>query len=173
LSQLYFWGVLFGLYESWITKVLWAGYMGEEPLLGTFLGFAVVEFPIIGLFWHAVFAFIFPVLVFEIAVISDSKSETHEVLMDHTSHLRESKRNLGVLLLLFLIGSLFLSSGLERGLGTTLFASIGNSLIVLVSIRLPARAGNSASLTDLRLGRGDMTVNSVIFGVIYMVLSLL
>lgn len=68
---------------------------------------------------------IFPILVFEIAVISDSKLETHEVLMDYSSHLRESKRNLGVLLLLFLIGSLFLSNGLEMDLGTTLFASIG------------------------------------------------
>ena len=28
LSCLYLWGVLFGLYESWITKVIWHGYGG-------------------------------------------------------------------------------------------------------------------------------------------------
>jgi hypothetical protein len=27
VEQLYLFGVLFGLYESWITKVLWAGYL--------------------------------------------------------------------------------------------------------------------------------------------------
>jgi len=29
LSALYLWGVLFGLYESWITKVIWSGYGGD------------------------------------------------------------------------------------------------------------------------------------------------
>jgi len=41
LTSLYLWGVLFGLYESWITKVAWAGYIGGQPILGTVLGFAV------------------------------------------------------------------------------------------------------------------------------------
>lgn len=173
LSQLYFWGILFGLYESWITKVLWAGYMGEEPLLGTFLGFAIVEFPIIGLFWHAVFAFILPILVFEIVVISDDESESHEVLMGHTVHLRESKKNLGLLVLLFLIGSLFLPNGLEMDLGATLFASIGNSLIVLVFIESLRKGGNSAFLANLKLGRRGIAANLSILGIIYIVLSVL
>ena len=29
LWALYLWGVLFGLYESWITKVIWYGYGGD------------------------------------------------------------------------------------------------------------------------------------------------
>ncbi|MHA1467740.1 MAG: hypothetical protein ACTSP6_06635, partial [Promethearchaeota archaeon] len=28
IPQLYLWGILFALYESWVTKVLWAGYPG-------------------------------------------------------------------------------------------------------------------------------------------------
>ncbi|MBD3159830.1 MAG: hypothetical protein GF309_13690 [Candidatus Lokiarchaeota archaeon] len=173
MSQLYFWGILFGLYESWITKVLWAGYMGKEPLLGTFLGFAVVEFPIIGLFWHAVFAFILPILVFEIVVISDDESQSHEVLMGHTVHLRESRKNLGILILLFLIGSLFLSNGLEMNLGATLFASVGNSLIVLVLIESLRMGGNNALLANLKLERRGIAANLVILGIIYIVLSVL
>ena len=43
LTQLYLWGIIFGLYESWITKVIWAGYMGDVPAFGTFLGFAVPD----------------------------------------------------------------------------------------------------------------------------------
>jgi hypothetical protein len=30
--SLYLWGVLFGLYESWITKVIWYGYGGDGKL---------------------------------------------------------------------------------------------------------------------------------------------
>ncbi len=32
LGALYLWGVLFGLYESWITKVIWFGYGGDGKL---------------------------------------------------------------------------------------------------------------------------------------------
>ena len=39
LTALYFLGVIFGLYESWITKVLWAGYQNTEgPGMGLFAG---------------------------------------------------------------------------------------------------------------------------------------
>jgi len=39
LNQLYFFGMLFGLYEALITKVLWAGYPNEvKPMFGTFMG---------------------------------------------------------------------------------------------------------------------------------------
>ena len=32
LWSLYLWGVLYGLYESWITKVIWYGYGGDGKL---------------------------------------------------------------------------------------------------------------------------------------------
>jgi hypothetical protein len=44
MHQLYLWGMLFALYESWITKVLWAGYIGQDPILGTIGGIAILEF---------------------------------------------------------------------------------------------------------------------------------
>ena len=46
IRQLYWFGVLFGLYEAVITKVLWQGYMHETaPALGRILGVAGIEFP--------------------------------------------------------------------------------------------------------------------------------
>ena len=55
LGHLYLLGVLIGLYESWITKVLWAGYPGAEaPLMGTFLGIAILEFSVLVFFWHPI-----------------------------------------------------------------------------------------------------------------------
>lgn len=67
IRQLYFFGILFGLYEAVITKVLWQGYMHESgPALGTFLGVAVIEFPILTFFWHPIFSFILPELTYQI-----------------------------------------------------------------------------------------------------------
>jgi hypothetical protein len=65
LPALYFWGVLFALYESWITKVAWAGYMNQVAQTQTLFGFAPGEFLIIILFWHPVMSFIVPLLLFE------------------------------------------------------------------------------------------------------------
>ena len=62
---LYLFGVLFGLYETWITKVAWAGYPDES-------GFAFGSFgPYFGahetvgliLFYHAVISFLLPLAV--------------------------------------------------------------------------------------------------------------
>ena len=42
--HLYLWGILFGMYESWITQVLWIGYNAEGPMIGTLAGIGVGEF---------------------------------------------------------------------------------------------------------------------------------
>ncbi|MFX1298333.1 MAG: hypothetical protein ACFFD2_26195, partial [Promethearchaeota archaeon] len=66
IPQLYLWGVLFGLYESWITKVLWFGYPGAEgPAISLVGGIAILEFFTLVFFWHPILAFVMPVLVFE------------------------------------------------------------------------------------------------------------
>ena len=67
IRQLYWFGVLFGLYEAVITKVLWQGYMNETgPALGRILGVASIEFPLLVFFWHPIFSFILPILTYQI-----------------------------------------------------------------------------------------------------------
>ena len=90
LTQLYLWGVIFGLFEGWITKVIWAGYVGRVPIIGTFLGFAAGEFLVIALFWHAFYSFIVPILVFQIIVQGTNKGDAGAI---HTSHLRVISRS--------------------------------------------------------------------------------
>ncbi len=64
LPDLYLFGILFALYESWVTKVLWAGYPGEDGfILGTFLGHGIHETIVLILYFHPVVAFIFPLVV--------------------------------------------------------------------------------------------------------------
>ena len=72
IPQLYLWGVLFALYESWVTKVLWAGYPGSEgPAIALVGGIAILEFSTLVFFWHPILAFIMPILVYESFTLSN------------------------------------------------------------------------------------------------------
>ena len=61
-STLFFAGVLFGLYEAYLTKVLWVG-LNDEPLI--FLDISVMDFIVLVFLWHPIMSFIIPSLVFE------------------------------------------------------------------------------------------------------------
>lgn len=104
LVQLYFFGVLFALYESWITKVLWAGYIDAAgPGIGTILGLAIPEFPILVFFWHPVMSFIIPILVYEVL--------TRKGLSEHTTVLQKTRWKL----ILITIGSIVFGSFIAKG----------------------------------------------------------
>lgn len=63
LPSLYLWGVLFGLYESWITKVVWCGYSGDGKfVLGSIGPYGFSEISMVFLF-HPVVSFILPLAV--------------------------------------------------------------------------------------------------------------
>jgi hypothetical protein len=63
LSSLYLWGVLFGLYESWITKVIWYGYNGDGKFaLGHIGPYGYSELSMVFAF-HPVVSFILPLAV--------------------------------------------------------------------------------------------------------------
>ena len=63
LSSLYLWGVLFGLYESWITKVIWHGYSGDGKFaMGQIGPYGFSEISMVFLF-HPVASFILPLTV--------------------------------------------------------------------------------------------------------------
>jgi len=63
LSSLYLWGVLFGLYESWITKVIWHGYGGDGKFAMGHIGpYGFSELSMVFIF-HPVMAFILPLAV--------------------------------------------------------------------------------------------------------------
>jgi hypothetical protein len=60
---LYLWGVLFGLYESWITKVIWSGYGGDGKVaLGRVGPYGFSEISMVFAF-HPLMAFILPLAI--------------------------------------------------------------------------------------------------------------
>lgn len=71
LSSLYLWGVLFGLYESWITKVIWYGYSGNGSFgLGRIGPFGYSEISMV-FFFHPVASFLLPLSI--ICVLSPAQ----------------------------------------------------------------------------------------------------
>jgi len=63
LTALYFWGVMFGLYEPWITKVIWHGYSHDGmPILGRMGAFGFAELSMLVLF-HPVMSLILPLAI--------------------------------------------------------------------------------------------------------------
>lgn len=61
LPDLYLFGVLFGLYETWVTKVVWAGYVGNNGFAaGSFMGHGLHETLGLVLFFHPVMSFLLP-----------------------------------------------------------------------------------------------------------------
>ncbi|MHA1137542.1 MAG: hypothetical protein ACTSSE_13740 [Candidatus Thorarchaeota archaeon] len=168
LTQLYLWGVIFGLYEAWITKVIWAGYMGEAPAFGTFLGFAIGEFLVLVLFWHPVFSFIIPILVFQIVVMPTNMGEAGEI---HTSHLKFISKNLRNKILLGIIivaGALFMTMGVYADpLAVLIAGGINFAFIFLLSYLTASLSRRPLDLESLRLGERGLSIVVVYLAILY------
>ena len=74
-SSLVYAGMLFGLYEAYLTKVLWAPPWGNPVIIA---GFAPVETLVLVFWWHAWFSFIIPLLVAE-KLLTGSTSLGHSL----------------------------------------------------------------------------------------------
>ena len=175
LTQLYLWGVLFGLYEGWITKVIWAGYMGDVPAFGTFLGFAIGEFMIIALFWHAVFSFIIPILVFQIIVQGTNKGDAYPI---HTSHLKVISKGMGNKILLGIVivtGSFFITMGLSANSLAIIFSGGVNFVYIYILGWIVIKWNKKPlSLDSLRLGERGISMIVVyliaLYGIMFLTL---
>jgi hypothetical protein len=62
-ASLFFAGALFGLYEAYITKVLWSPPWNDNPVIVG--GVAIIESMMLVLFYHAVMAFVVPLVAAE------------------------------------------------------------------------------------------------------------
>ena len=79
-STLYLLGVVFGLYEAYVTKVVWAPVGGPLPFrLGGVYWFETLS---LVLFWHPVVAFVIPVALVE-AVATDSEESLVPPIAGH------------------------------------------------------------------------------------------
>lgn len=138
LTQLYMFGVLFALYEAWITKVLWAGYFDQAgPSLGTFLGLGIAEFPILTFFWHPIMSFIVPILVFELL--------TGMTLDGHLSILEKGRRKTLTIALFLILISSFIANGNGFDHVSANLSVVGSLLLIAIL----AKNVKNISITDI------------------------
>lgn len=152
--QLYFFGMMFGLYEALITKVLWYGYPGSTgPMIGYFFGIAWGEFLTLVLFWHPVMSFLVPVFVYELL--------SGDIIPSHQRFLQKNWRTILLALVLVLMGAVFQSNGAKYNVLVSLGSLGGTILIVLVLHRLTLQK-NLASLTLGKTGLAGVVVFLVV-----------
>lgn len=154
LSHLYILGVVFGLYESWITQVLWYGYYGADEVT-VFAGLAVFETIVLILFWHPLFSFIIPILVFQLLSCSFSSTDggCDRVIDSHTALLVDTTRNRMLLLAVVLSGSVFMTFNYGGDLLTVCLALIGSYSIISILAWATRRMAGTYDLSILAVRR--------------------
>ena len=163
LSHLYLWGILFGLYESWITKVTWIGYPSTSPLIPPILGVAVVETIVVVFFWHPIFSFIAPILTFEI-LAAEFARRVPEVKMEdiiipsHIPYLTKTRGNLAKFLAVIFIGAtgLVFNSGFNQLVA--LFTLIGTFAGLWVVLKAGLRKTKYFSIFSVKLEKRGFTI---------------
>ncbi len=147
LTHLYLLGIIYGLYESWMTKVIWVGYFGQPPQFGQFLGFAIGEFLVIALFWHAVFSFIIPLYMIQLLGGKEGK-------------LARTRRRTFVAISIILLASSFIPIGLGYDLGATMIAVLSNTLVLGIAFGITKfRHPTGFSLSSLRIGKKGWAIS--------------
>jgi len=156
LTGFYFLGVLFGLYESWITKVLWDGYQAADgPSMGTFMGLGIAEFPMLVFFWHPLMSFMAPLLVYQ--SLGGKAISTH-------LHIYEKTGKKSILLALFgTATTLFLAANAHFDLFTVNLALFG-TLGILTLLFLKCK---KFDFLDLALSNKGFAAISLLIVLLY------
>jgi hypothetical protein len=168
-SSLFLAGVIFGLYEAYITKVIWDPYWGTPfVMIG---GVAVIETIILILFWHSVMAFIIPLFLCE-NILTKSRSIVNG--MPHRmKRVYESAGDIKLrLVFLAILFGVFQSSNspspihsIASGLSTSAV------LIVLVYIWRTKTRGMSYSMKSLLPCVSELRILVVLLLALYLVLG--
>ncbi len=170
MGHLYLLGALFGLYEGVVTRVLWFGYPNSEgPIFGTIGGaggIAILEYLTLIFFWHPIFAFILPILVYEVLILKEGENTTG-IFPSHIPWLRKTRKNKVVFALLTLTGSLFLSLSLNYDPIPVTISILGTLAIFIAPYLVSRKFSCPTDIRGFELGKKGF---SVLF--IYMIIGL-
>jgi hypothetical protein len=154
--QLYFFGMMFGLYEALITKVLWFGYPSASgPMVGYFFGIAWGEFLTLVLFWHPVMSFLVPVFAYEVL--------SGDIIPGHKRFLQKNWKTIFVALVIVVMGAVFQSNGANYNVLVSL-GSLGGTLFIIFLLH---RLTPGKNLQSLVLGKKGMIVLIAYLVVLY------
>jgi hypothetical protein len=170
-STLFIAGAIFGLYEAYITKVIWSPTWGD-PMIPV-AEIALVEAMVLVLFWHPFLAFIIPLLVGECLLTSSREilDRLPGVFRFVFSSKTMSSLLLAALAVLFSITHSANAASplhsLASGLSTTAF------LAVWIGVWRKVTIGWQYDMRALLPGRRALTVLSVLLALLYLVTGIL
>ncbi len=160
-------GALFGLYEAYITKVLFDPPWGQEVAL-SLGGVAWAHVVLLVLWWHPLMAFFVPLLVAE-TLLTGSRSVL-DVLPARVRAALTSGKRLLRWVVGFAVGCGLLTSGSPTGLGTAVFSIVSNGLLLLLLIWLWRTRGTGTRYTMASLlpGTKGLVVCIMLLIVLYL-----
>lgn len=171
-STLFFAGVLFGLYEAYMTKQLWNPDWSANPV--RLDGVAVIETIILVLWWHPLMAFIMPLLVAE-TVLCRSR-HVARALPRRLQRVLFGKRGTAVLFILAALAGLLVSSAhtLRPTTGHVLVSAAASAAVMLALVGLWRRAtrGVRMTLPELLPTTREMVLLCVCLGIQYVGLGI-
>lgn len=175
IPQLYLWGIIFALYESWITKVLWYGYPGEEAQFGLFLGIAFGEFIVLVFFFHPIYAFILPIMVYELLVMAaNSENAEGKILTNHLKYLEKNKKAYASLILILIFSGSFIAISSGYNFLIVILALLGSLFIIYMLYLLVKKKSqkqrNELSIHSLRIGKKGFTIVAIYLIGLYIVM---
>ncbi len=168
LVHLYLWGTLFGMYESWITQVLWVGYTAQDSVIRTFFGIGIGEFLALVFFWHPVLSFVLPLIIFQLLALSGSSETANKVLPSHMPFLVKTKTSMGYLVVLYVVGSVFMAANYQGDIFLVLTVLGGTYGLIYLLFR-KARSYNF-SVYSLRVGNLGMKIIVIYLILLYAVM---
>ncbi len=166
LYTLFLAGALFGLYEAYITKVLWQPTWGDSML--SIAGVALPELIVLALFWHVWLAFIIPLTAVETLLI-----RSRDTLAGLPVWVRQKAGRFRWLALLAVAAGLFQSDNSPSALHSLASGTLTTAvLLLLVYLWRYKTSGAQYALRDLLPDRNEFRVIAGLLGGIYLIMGL-
>ena len=158
-------GCLFGLYEAYITKVLWNPTW--ETDMPRVFGVALTETLVLVLFWHCFMSFIIPLFLAE--SIFTSSNEIYSLLPDWATRLINNIKNKRLYYLFPVLGGAFQSTGATSLIDTVLSGIMTTLFVVVLLILWRRYVGTHIQMRDLLLDQQQFKAIGVLLLVYYII----
>ncbi len=164
--SLVFAGMLFGLYEAYLTKVLWAPPWGDPMIIA---GFAPIETLVLVFWWHAWFSFIIPLLVAEKLLTGST-----DLALSFPGNIGKFLNSWAGLAAVMIFGGLFQSIN-SPSVGKSLLSGLSTSAVLVGLVFLWKRItkGQSYNMEDLLPNQKQFKWLLIPTGIMYLVMGIL
>ncbi|MEA2054967.1 MAG: hypothetical protein U9O96_07695 [Candidatus Thermoplasmatota archaeon] len=170
LYTLFIAGAIFGMYEAYITKVLWNPPWGD-PLI-SLAGIAAIEAVVLVLFWHPFMAFIIPLFVGE-NILTNSRKITKGLPNRMKKLFNTKKKSYILLVLLAILFGIFQSTNSPSPLHSLLSVlSTTAVLMLLIYLWRNKTKGREYDIQTLLPNKREFSVLLTLLIVMYVVMGI-